>query len=282
MFGWFLAVLVVVMVFSILVFILPLYVKPITADSVGPWNLNAPQLTDDSNIRATVAKTFLQNQKSTLRVFYYVKSIPRTGAILDSSAPGFNTSTNTFDICDNASGACVHPGFTTLLKFGSSLYIELLQAPDASRPGLPKTQLCVTTRTPTGTTYLETFALPPFPLQKWVMLTISRQGSHFEVYYNGRLAGSIKTTNVPYLSATDVSLADSNVTGEASHLRALNVSSTAQEVSSDFTGNTDTRGEPIQPIFSQINFTLCPSGECFSGPKVRPSNPLVVWTSNYS
>jgi hypothetical protein len=85
-----------------------------------------------------------------------------------SVAPNLNPITNNYDICDNTNNQCVHKGFTKLLTFGSVFSIELLQAPDASRPNLPKTQVCIQTvkNTSTGNTnYIETFPIQPFPIQ---------------------------------------------------------------------------------------------------------------------
>lgn len=171
-----------------------------------------------------------------------------------------------------------------MLKFDSSFFIELLQAPDASRPNLPKTQVCIQTtkNTTTGNTvYLETFPIPPLPLQKWVMITISREGHRFDIYYNDQLQASIKTTNVPYLTATNATLANRNIRGVAKYPKAEASFSTPQDVSADFSSLTDTRGEPLDSLLPVSLPSLCPSGDCFSGPKVKPANPLVDWKTDY-
>jgi hypothetical protein len=133
----------------------------------------------------------------------------------------------------------------------------------------------------TGKSYIETFPLPPFPQQKWVMLTLSHEGSKYDVYYNGQLAASIKTTNVPKPTATRLALSNGTFTGRASYLLSKTSAMSASEVASDYSTNTNTLGEPYDSLFPSLNLNLCPSGNCFSGPSVRPSNPLVVWKSEY-
>lgn len=113
------------------------------------------------------------------------------------------------------------------------------------------------------------------------MLTLSHEGSKYDVYYNGHLAASIKTTNVPKPTASKLALSDGTFTGRASYLLSKTSSMTAAEVSSDYTTNTDTLGAPFESFFPSLNLNLCPSGNCFTGPSVRPSNPLVVWKSDY-
>ena len=279
---WLIAALVIIVtIYALAVFFTP---KVTTSSSTGPWILDGNQgSTNQVTNNGPYVSNFLRNQSSSIRIFYYIQSLPRTASIYDTSTntANFNSTTDSFDICDNTNGACVHPGFAKLLQFDTSLWIELLQAPDASRPGLPKTQLCIQTTNQTGKPYLETFPLPPFPQQKWVMLTLSHEGSKYDVYYNGQLAASVKTTNVPKPTATKLALSDGTFTGRASYLLSKTTSMTASEVSSDYSTNTNTLGEPYDSLFPSLNLNLCPSGNCFSGPSVRPSNPLVVWKSDY-
>ena len=279
---WILAGVILLLTLGILVFFVPtLGIKE--EQNYGPWTLG----TSDATIPSGSVTTFLENLNSTFRVFYYVKSIPRTNtdfSYAQDMPPNFNSKTNTFDVCVNTNGDCVHQGFIPLLKLGSSLQIEMLQAPDASRPGLPKTQLCIQTTRNTGTTnttYLETFALPPFPLQKWVMLTLVRRGNSFDVYYNDTLVATHKTMYAPNLISTSGTFADGSVRGQTKYLMAKNSSQSASDVNSDYLRLAKPNGEPYDPMFPTLNLAFCPSGDCFRGPQVRPANPLVDWRTNY-
>jgi hypothetical protein len=280
---WILAGVILLITLGILVFFVPtLGIKE--EQNYGPWTLG----TSDAKLDSTIVTSFLGNLNSTLRVFYYIKSIPRTSTNFSYGqdvAPNFNSKTNTFDVCVNTNGDCIHQGFIPLLKLGDSLTIEMLQAPDASRPGLPKTQLCIQTTRNTGssnTTYLETFALPPFPIQKWVMLTLVRRGNSFDVYYNDTLVASHRTLYAPNLISTAGTFADGSVRGQAKYLMAKNASQSASDVNSEYLRLANSKGEPYEPMFPALNLPMfCPSGDCFQGPQVRPANPLVDWRTNY-
>jgi hypothetical protein len=280
---WILAALIALLTMGILLFFVPtLGIKE--EQNYGPWILG----TGDAKIASPFVTTFNNNLNSSLRVFYYVKSIPRTNTSFsygENVPPNFNSKTNTFDVCVNTNGQCVHQGFIPLLKLGDSLMIEMLQAPDASRPGLPKTQLCIQTTRNTGTTntnYLETFPLPPFPLQKWVMLTLVRRGNSFDIYYNDTLVATHRTLYAPNLNSTAGTFADTSVRGQTKYLMAKNEALSASNVRAEYLRLADPKGEPYEPMFPPLNLPMfCPSGECFRGPQVRPANPLVDWRTDY-
>lgn len=289
MYIWIILSVLVLVTVSVLALVIPnLGLKSI--DDPSSWNLE----NGDAKPKGNQVDLFIKNQKALFRVFYKIQSLPRTSTAYDSSvgtATGFNSITNNYDICPKLNAdACKHPGFIKLLNFQDSFYIELLQAPDASRPGLPKTQVCITTTAvtrdannqKTQMTYLETFPIPPFPLQKWVMLSVVRRGSSFDIFYNDSMVASIKTTNAPTLTATSATLAEKGVKGEAKYVHAINTDYTASEVKADFSRNADTNGEPNPLLFGSININLCPSGNCFTGPQVKPANPLLDWTSEYN
>jgi hypothetical protein len=280
---WLIAATVIFLTIAVLVYMVPGSALTKVSD-YSSWTLNQiPQ----GRLDSTYVDTFMKNESSTLRVFYYIQGLPRTSVVSDDTptiAPNLNPITNNYDICDNTNGACVHKGFIKLLTFGNSFLIELLEAPDASRPNLPKTQVCIQTvkNTSTGNTnYIETFPIPPLPMQKWVMITVSRQGHRFDIYYNDTLQTSIKTTNAPYFTATNGTLADTSVRGVAKNPKVMNTFSRPEQVQGDYSAAANTKGEPYDSILPIALPSLCPSGDCFSGPTVKPANPLVDWKTDF-
>lgn len=278
-----LAGIVILLTLSILYFVVPAFMKPSDQDveEMGPWDFaSSPRLP------SAIAEKFATNVNATLRVFYYVETIPRTNQlIIDTATPSFRTDANLFEICEATSTtSCNHVGFVKLLNIGDTLFLELLQAPDASRPGLPKTQLVVkTTKRTTPTTltyYFETFPVPEFPLQKWIMVTVVRSGNRINLYYNNKLVFSKNTTNVPAISGGVNTFADQSIKGKAKYIFSSSNAHTPADVSSDFARMADPTGEPTDSIFQKLNFTFCPSGDCFTGPRIRPANPLVEWKSD--
>lgn len=290
MYVWITLALLVLVTVSVLALVLP-NLGVTTIDDTSEWQLENG---DAKTKKENQTDFFIKNQNATFRVFYKVESLPRTSIAYDTAvgtASGLNPVTNNFDICQKLdANSCKHPGFLKLLNFQDSFYIELLQAPDASRPGLPKTQVCITTTAiqknqqnqNQQVNYLETFPLPPLPLQKWVMVTIVRRGSDFDFYYNNTLVSSIKTTNVPYFTATSATFAEKGIKGIAKYVHTINKGSSAADVAADHARNADTNGEPTPLLFSNLTVDLCPSGNCFKGPEIRPANPLVDWTTDYN
>lgn len=279
---WVIAASVILLTVAVLVYMVPGSALSKITDMKSYTLDTTPQPTLDT----TYVDTFMKNEQSTFRIFYYIKGLPRTGVITDDTTnqPNLNPITNNYDICDNTNGDCIHKGFQKLLTFGTSFSVELLQAPDASRPNLPKTQICIQTTKNTSTgnvNYIETFPIPAFPMQKWVMFTVSRQGHRFDIYYNDTLQASIKTTNVPNLTATSATLGETSIRGIAKYPKVMNTYSRPEEVGGDFRSMTNTRGEPYDNILPIQLPSLCPSGDCFSGPKVKPANPLVDWSTQY-
>ena len=132
----------------------------------------------------------------------------------------------------------------------------------------------------TNVLYLETFALPEFPIQKWVMLTLVRNGNRFSVFYNDQLVFSRNTTNIPYIENGGGMFSDPGVRGKTKYFFRTDKAFSLSQVRADFANNADTRGKPIEQIFQTLNYTFCPSGDCFSGPKIRPANPLIEWSSD--
>lgn len=293
--NWLIAVGILILTFGLLAFVYPsahniTFNTKYYSTTNETWDLKKKvTMTDISG--ATVDQI---SQTNTFRIFYNIKTVPRTATTVDctipaSTAPNFDCTTNTYNICTvSSTNTCAHPEFMPLLSFGNSLWIELLQAPDASRQGLAKTQLCVQTMNFVNgqqVIYLETFPLPNFPLQKWIMLTLIREGPKFDVYYNNQLQASIKTTNAPYFTATSYTISPGimGLSGTATQIFQKAGAYTPDDVAADYATNTDTTGKPLLPTFTSFTgFSLCPSGNCFTAPTIRPANPLVTWSSPYS
>lgn len=273
---------VILITISILFFVVPATSEEVK-ESNGPFDLaTAPKVPQGEE------EVFTKNTLGTLRVFYYIESLPRTNTIIldtDANTVNLNPSTNLFNICEKTAGSKCgqHPGFKKLLNIGDTLWIEVLQAPDASRQGLPKTQLVIQTQQNTSTgvkQYYETFPIPEFPIQKWTMLTVVRNGSRITLYYNDRIVFSKTTTYIPIILAGASKFSEPGVIGQAKLLFTSTNAHTPKDIRSDYARTADPSGKPVEPIFSKLNITFCPSGDCFRGPQIRPANPLIEWKTD--
>lgn len=134
------------------------------------------------------------------------------------------------------------------------------------------------------TTYLEvakvsggvaTIKLDDFPIQKWVYVTINREGRRFTVYYNGVVAGSVNIQNM-YAQITDaIRIGAKSYMGTYVY-PILNSSIVHEDDIKNYIKNTaNTRGEPNMPgdflnTFNQL-ITPCESGDCTESVAYSPS-----------
>ncbi len=143
-------------------------------------------------------------------------------------------------------------------------------------PNLPKVQ----------TTFEETIPLPEIPFQKWTFITIAREGRRFDVYYNGKLVMSKRTQNVMDTRAAfgPITAGDPNLIGKIAFVETFPQKLTQSEVMEKYKANSDTTGQPTLSAPGNIFDYLpnCKDGGCISGPKVRPTSPLLDWQTQYA
>jgi hypothetical protein len=298
-----------------------LYFMPaakMAVSNVGPYELSKKTSVFDNN----QVRTFEQTGSATFQGFFYVVPLQRTPTAITCNTPGnpscedgrFHTCyCGIGNNCDN----CQRNGYAPLMMIGDTCFLEVLPAPDAGRQGKVMTQLAVRTKTtvdasgnpliidasgarPNFKSVFEFLALPPIPTQKWVMLTISREGRRFDVYYDGNLVLSQKTLfNIATTSDTaGISVGNSAFSGYGAGFDFAGSVTSGLEVSAKYTLRSDTRGAPRVSLPSDVTTiatnsagaatsgiklpSLCPTGGCFTGPTVRPAQPWLDWETSYA
>ncbi len=141
------------------------------------------------------------------------------------------------------------------------------------------------------------------------MITISREGRRFDVYYNDQLVFSQKTMYMPVNTPSNTNLSGvhsghSALTGQMALIDLMDTASYAADVQKAYTDKADTRGTPyvgseatslnqVDPAgmiptyspslwsFSNMfsGFSLCPEGGCMRPPAIRSSGLYEVSTS---
>jgi len=191
----------------------------------------------------------------------------------------------------------------TILNLAGIVKLEVLNAPDASRQGKAMAQLTIKTQGATitnstgmlgsGSTapqqYVETLILPPISLQKWVMISIAREGRRFDVYYDDTIVLSQKTMYMPLSNASNsnmqgITSGSNAIVGELAIANIYNYRVSTLDVSSKYKEYADTRGAPRIPtdILSNLSVNVCPRGGCFNAPVIKPASPLYDWTTSYN
>jgi hypothetical protein len=290
----------------------------ILATAAGPFKLS-----EESTVTtAKQAESYYAGADGAFQGFVYLNALNKTGSYApcgtNPNQPSCENGKFAPCACDASTGdcnTCSHAGYSSVLNIAGVVGIEVLLAPDASRQGKAMTQLVVKTEGPAVTTgasgpaitassqvYMETFRLPELTIQQWTMITVSREGRRFDIYYNDRLVLSQKTMYMPVKEYTKTNL--KGVTSGAKSLGgelclvtlyAYRVNSLA--VAGQYKSLSDTRGTPLvktgqsqdalglvpshsASVFDTLttnlpSVRLCPEGGCFGGgPTIRPASPL--------
>lgn len=281
--------------------------------SLGPFPLGERKtlLTSDLFASADAANQYLKSGTGTFSCFVYLDNLARTGSAIDCGTRPNQPScaTGLYEPCKCSSpidcGNCAHTGYKTLFSLYGVYNFEILNVPDASRPNSVSAQLTLRTDTRGAAgpeTYVESLSLPPLPLQKWVMITIGKDGRRVDVYYNDKIVSSSKLLHMLSVQSSNgviCQAGDTGLSGVIAVLRMQEHTYTTLEVSSEYTALTDTRGRPLNIttdtgaytatsgplVTSEFLHTLCLDGSCLSMPNFPtpgPEGPIYDLTSPYA
>lgn len=169
----------------------------------------------------------------------------------------------------------------TLVKIGNLLQFQLLPG-SVQQP--PKTQLVIQTQSERPN--FETIPVADFPFQKWVLLTIIKEGRRFTVYYNDKIVANSRTQYYPVINSSSLVIGHPSLKGKFIGPKIVPTAVQKQELLSELSETSDTRHEPYAQISFMDIFNLklgCPGGIfCPSITKVPQLSPLQEWKSPYA
>jgi len=253
----------------------------------------------------------------------------------DASGSDPNCTTGRYSFCKCAATDCsscidsstqTHTGYVPLFNINNVCILEVLGAPDASRQGRASTQLVLKTELagdasanayntpnplpaqpaapaapipPSKNLYIETFVLPSIPYQKWTLITISRDGRRYDIYYNNRLVLSKYSSSMLYQQAqtNDVTVGHSTLNGTCGFFTMYKTIQSAEQIAQQYNSFITTRGDPIfdinPPTFnlavmpdisvSGVGFpSLCSSDNCIDSIMLPRAKPMYEWSSEYT
>lgn len=181
----------------------------------------------------------------------------------------------------------------SILSSAGAFSLEI--APTALERGTTNAQLRVTMSAPTGTQD-ETIELPNFPLQKWVLVTILRDGRRFDVMYNDKLVASHRMTYYPATPTMGLQIGDSTLLGTAVHVLVAGQRVSPGAIRAERARLADTNGAPVTPanlalptgvgqaaadVIAKFRTVCLPGLPCEAVDK-PPANSMKAWTSPYS
>jgi len=312
---------------SIIVLLLILTFSPmpfagkLNVQKKGPYDLNKNTTIFSSNT------DFVKSSSTTFQGFFYLEQLQKTGIITpcsstDLTKPNCNTGRYSLCACDATDcSKCYHKEYIPLVNFNDICTLELLGAPDGGRQNRASVQFTMKTQssgdiidssdnrlnpekspadasgssTTISDVYIETFVLPPIPFQKWIMITISREGRRFDVYYNKTLMLSKQASAVLYGSPTsdNIIVGNNKLHGSCAFFSIYNTIQSAIAISKQYGSLINTRGSPVldenPPTLGLTKGnlsigvpSLCPSGDCIQSPSNPPASPLYEWSSSYA
>lgn len=175
---------------------------------------------------------------------------------------------------------------STTSEYQSLLGIEGSFSLDIS----PKSsQLSVTTKHQQQIT-TETIQIPQLPIQKWVCVTILRDGRRFDIMYDDQIVASHRFEYYPVVVSSPLVVGNKSILGTGIHILVAPYRLTPVEVSKQRAKLCDTNGKPVgtdtafglPPIpFIGIRSMCFPGIPCnpVSGP---PGNALKSWSTPFS
>jgi hypothetical protein len=165
----------------------------------------------------------------------------------------------------------------------------LLQIPDLLQlnTGQSDAELLVNTyNTSTRETKQERILLPPFPTQKWIQLTILRDGRRFDILYNDKIVASKRLEFMPPLVSAALTFGGLQIRGVYRQGRFFNYRLSLQQVRDELSDTSDTRNKPPTDITMTIGnpFSIftCPGGFFCRGDGRQPKNALQEWETPYA
>ncbi len=136
----------------------------------------------------------------------------------------------------------------------------------------------------------ETFKFPRIPTQKWVLITITKEGRRFTIYYNDAIIASFRTLYYPVIPRDGMVIGSNNLSGTFAYptFHGEGYAFKLDDVKDYLANTSNTRHEPELPNTQSVfdvftNALVCPNGVfCFESTQTPQKNYLKQWTSPYS
>jgi len=283
----------ITIVVGILIYLFLTPTAPTSALVNGPFDLSSTQtiLSTASFPTQSGSVSFLNSGTGSFQVFVYLDGIAKTGVSAPCSDTGSGKPsciTGLYDPCKCTAVAdctnCQHVGYRSLFSLYGVYNFEILNVPDASRQNSVSAQMAINTIS-SPDAFVETIPLPAIPIQKWILISVVKDGRQINVYYNNSLVSSSKMLNMisnVNMSGTVAVAGNGGLTGMIGLVRMLSNKMLLNDVNTYYSESTDTRGAPnglsttiassgaqIGPAKNTLAESLCLDLSCIKLPSVN-------------
>jgi hypothetical protein len=182
--------------------------------------------------------------------------------------------------------------YTTLVGVKDAFEFQLAPA------GVAMNEYAARVRIGIGSKKFEYLELPPMPQQKWIFLSILREGRRFDVMYNDQIVGSHRLDAYPVQPNNPLLVAPTLSTprflGTAVHVFAMNYRLSPSDLAVLRAQMSDTTGAPHSPLTfpllsTFLSFLSVPDLRSFCIPGLPcspvtepPPNRMKMWASIYN
>jgi hypothetical protein len=176
-------------------------------------------------------------------------------------------------------------GFTPIIQVDNNWYLEIAPAPAG---GLNVSARLRVQTNDGGVLKVEYVDLPPIPKQKWMFITILRDGRRFDVIYNNEIVASQTLEFYPVVISSPLSIGNKSLNGSVVHIIINGRRLTPTEVETERLAHVDTNGTVLEADTIDISFpgikllAQCPPGLPCEPVTKPPNNNLLQWKTPYA
>lgn len=177
-----------------------------------------------------------------------------------------------------------------LIGIPGAWVFEIAPSPSHNSINTTTARLLVYTTTPDGIKE-ETIELPDVPLQKWVFLSILRDGRRFDIMYDDDIVASHRIPYYPAITPSHLQVGNVNLVGYCTHVLVSSSRLSSSEVAENRSTLADTNGVPkpsfselLFPGLSTVNLGSINLSQLNITPSITepPSNTMKQWATPYA
>jgi hypothetical protein len=210
-------------------------------------------------------RMLLEKGSSTVMGFFNIQQGDRTAKYIDKLRPD---------------------EYTPVMYVAGNWSFEISQGPGGVLD--TNARLRVTTKDSSGTATDQLMDLPSLPKQKWVCISILRDGRRFDIMYDNKIVASQRLESYPVVISNPLRIGNKKLGGSVIHIIIADRRLTPTEVDRERLKYVDTNNMVIESNAIDISFpnirlfSQCPPGLPCDPVTKPPRNNLLQWKTPYA